>query len=94
MSGEVVLYDVEAHVATITLNRPDKANTLLMEMIAGPNESLARANRDPDVKVIVLEGAGDNFCGGFDFSGGLEHYGGIPESGYDPGLDVHNVTNQ
>ena len=94
MSEVVVLYAVHEGIATITLNRPDKANTLRTEVLAGLNESLASANRDPDVKVIVLEGAGDNFCGGFDFSGGLEHYGGIQEQGYDPGMDVHGVTNQ
>ena len=94
MSEDVVLYSKNKGIATITLNRPAKANTLRMEVIDGMNEFLADANRDTDVKVIVLEGAGDNFCGGFDFSGGLEHYDSIKESGYDPGMDVHWVTNQ
>ena len=93
MSKDVVLYSKNKGIATITLNRPAKANTLRTEVIQGLNDSLAEANRDPDVKVIVLEGAGDNFCGGFDFSGGLEHYGNIKEEGYDPGMDVHWVTN-
>ena len=44
--------------------------------------------------MIILEGAGDNFCGGFDFSGGLEHYNMITEDGYDPGLDVQFVTDR
>ena len=44
--------------------------------------------------MIILEGAGDNFCGGFDFSGGLEHYSMIAEEGYDPGLDVQFVTDR
>nr|MDJ0853525.1 enoyl-CoA hydratase-related protein [Myxococcota bacterium] len=94
MSEDVVLYSKSKGIATITLNRPAKANTLRMEVIQGMNDALADANRDTDVKVIVLEGAGDNFCGGFDFSGGLEHYGNIQEEGYDPGMDVHWVTNQ
>lgn len=94
MSEEVVLYAKQEGVATITLNRPAKANTLRMEVIDGMNERLAEANRDPEVKVIVLEGAGDNFCGGFDFSGGLEHYAHIQQDGYDPGMDVYSVTNQ
>ncbi len=93
MSEDVVLYAKRDGIATITLNRPAKANTLRMEVIQGLDARLAEANRDPDVKVIVLEGAGDNFCGGFDFSGGLEHYGNIQEQGYDPGMDVHWVTN-
>ncbi|MDJ0853123.1 MAG: crotonase/enoyl-CoA hydratase family protein [Myxococcota bacterium] len=93
MSDDVVLYAKNKGIATITLNRPAKANTLRMEVIQGMNDYLAEANRDSEVKVIVLEGAGDNFCGGFDFSGGLEHYGNIQEQGYDPGMDVHWVTN-
>ncbi len=94
MSEDVVLYSKNKGIATITLNRPAKANTLRLEVIEGLNRFLSEANRDPEVKVIVLEGAGDNFCGGFDFSGGLEHYDNIQEQGYDPGMDVHWVTNQ
>ena len=93
MSEKPILYAKSQGVATITLNRPAKANTLRMEVIEGLNTALADANRDRDVKVIVLEGAGDNFCGGFDFSGGLEHYGTVQERDYDPGMDVHWVTN-
>lgn len=94
MSEPMVLYRKENGIATITLNRPDKANTLRMEVIDGLDDGLRNANQDPDVKVIILQGAGDNFCGGFDFSGGLEHYDGIRERDYDPGMDVHWVTNR
>ncbi len=93
MSEDVVLYAKKNAIATLTLNRPAKANTLRMEVVQRMNDHLAEANRDPGVKVIVLQGAGDNFCGGFDFSGGLEHYGTIKEEGYDPGMDVHWVAN-
>ena len=94
MSEEVVKYQAANAIATITLNRPSKANTLRMEVIEALDQHLARANADPEVKVIVLEGAGDNFCGGFDFSGGLEHYAQIREQDYDPGLDVQFVTDR
>ena len=94
MTDPVVKYSKTQAIATITLNRPDKANTLRWEVIDGLNAALDAAQRDGDVKVIVLEGAGDNFCGGFDFSGGLEHYGNIQEDGYDPGEDVRLVTDQ
>lgn len=77
-----------------TLNRPAKANTLRMEVIQGVDRALEDANRDAAVKVVVLQGAGDNFCGGFDFSSGLDHYESIREAGYDPGLDAHWVTNR
>ncbi|MEM6555688.1 MAG: crotonase/enoyl-CoA hydratase family protein [Pseudomonadota bacterium] len=94
MSERVVLYKTEGAIATITLNRPEKYNTLRGEVIQGLDAALREANSDNAIKVIILEGAGDSFCGGFDFSDGLEHYGGIKEDGYDPGMDVHSVTNQ
>ena len=94
MSQPVVKYSKANGIATITLNRPEKANTLRMEVIEQMDQALATAQRERDVKVIILEGAGDNFCGGFDFSGGLEHYDNIVEEGYDPGEDVRFVTDQ
>jgi enoyl-CoA hydratase len=94
MSEESVLYSKSNGIATITLNRPSKANTLRAEVLAGIGSALEDANRDGEVKVIILEGAGDNFCAGFDFSGGLEHYGAIKESEYDPGMDAHWVSNR
>jgi enoyl-CoA hydratase len=93
MNEQVVLYSKSAGIATITLNRPSKANTLRMEVIEGLDDALRDANQDENVKVVILEGAGDNFCGGFDFSGNLDHYESIREGNYDPGLDVHWVTN-
>lgn len=93
MSYEMILYSKKDAVATITLNRPEKYNTFRMEMIQELDNALQDANMDNNIKVIVLQGAGDSFCGGFDFSGGLEHYEGIMEEGYDPGVDIHIVTN-
>jgi enoyl-CoA hydratase len=94
MTNEMVKYSKADGIATITLNRPDKANTLRLELLQELDDALADANQDNEIKVIILEGAGDNFCGGFDFSGGLEHFGILKESEYDPGLDVNMVTNQ
>ncbi len=92
--GQTVKYAVSGPIATITLNRPEKYNTLRPELLAELDDALRQANTDNDVKVIILEGAGDSFCGGFDFSGGLEHYEEIAEEGYDPGMDVNLVVNQ
>ncbi|MDP6377153.1 MAG: crotonase/enoyl-CoA hydratase family protein [Pseudomonadales bacterium] len=89
-----ILYDKQDRIATITLNRPEKHNTLRGNVISGLNTTLTDANQDDAIRVIVLQGAGDAFCGGFDFSGGLEHYEGIKEANYDPGMDMHSVTNQ
>jgi enoyl-CoA hydratase len=94
MSEEMVKYSKNGAIATITLNRPDKFNTLRFEMLDELEVVLRDANRDDAIKVLVLEGAGDSFCAGFDFSGGLEHFPGITEDGYDPGVDHHLVTNR
>ncbi|MCB1675340.1 MAG: crotonase/enoyl-CoA hydratase family protein [Halioglobus sp.] len=88
------LYAKSGAIATITLNRPEKYNTLRPSLLADLEDALRQANTDNDVKVIILEGAGDAFCAGFDFSGGLEHFGEhMAEAGYDPGLDVNTVVN-
>ena len=89
MADNVVKYAKAGAVATVTLNRPDKHNALRTDMALGIEEALKAANRDSDVKVIVLEGAGDSFCAGFDFSNGLEHHQVFREDGYDPGMDIY-----
>jgi enoyl-CoA hydratase len=94
MPDDVVLYGKKNHIATITLNRPEKYNTLRTEVLEGLRQSLERANKDAEVRIIVLEGNGDAFCAGFDFSQGLDHFEAIKEENYDPGMDMHWVTNQ
>jgi len=87
------LYSKSGPIATITLNRPEKYNTLRPSLLDDRDDALRQANTDNEVKVIILEGAGDAFCAGFDFSGGLEHFEGITEENYDPGMDVDLVIN-
>ncbi|MEM1139780.1 MAG: crotonase/enoyl-CoA hydratase family protein [Pseudomonadota bacterium] len=88
------LYTTAGPIATITLNRPEKYNTLRPSLLADLDDALRQANTDDEIKVIVLEGAGDAFCAGFDFSGGLEHFDEkLTEGHYDPGMDVDFVVN-
>ena len=63
---EVVLYSVEKHVATLVLNRPDRMNTINGPMLSRISELLVAADRDPDVRVVVLTGTGRAFCAGLD----------------------------
>lgn len=65
-----VLYAVDAHVATITLNRPDRQNTISGTMLAALSEYLLKADRDQDVRAIVITGSGKFFCAGLDLRGG------------------------
>lgn len=63
-----VLYSVEGHVARITLNRPDKRNALNDAVITGIKGSLRDADHDERVRVVVISGAGKDFCSGADLS--------------------------
>jgi enoyl-CoA hydratase/carnithine racemase len=65
--GEV-LYEVADHVATITLNAPERLNTISGAMLHDLSEHLLAADRDRDVRVIVLTGAGRAFCAGLDLA--------------------------
>jgi enoyl-CoA hydratase len=95
MEFETLLYTTEGPVGTITLNRPDRLNTIVPPMPEELEQAVAAANRDPDVKVLVLRGAGRSFCAGFDFSGGLAHWGPqlTTEGRWDPGKDMIGVTS-
>lgn len=63
---DLILSRVEDHVCTITLNRPDKRNALTTEMIEAFHALVADLGRRPDVRVVVVEGAGASFCAGLD----------------------------
>jgi enoyl-CoA hydratase len=62
----VVLYRVDAAVATITLNRPDAANAQSMALINALDEAFDRAERDDEVRVVVLAANGRHFSSGHD----------------------------
>jgi len=63
-----VLYSVEGHVARITLNRPDKRNALNDAVITGIKGLLLDADHDERVRVVVISGAGKDFCSGADLT--------------------------
>jgi len=61
-----VLYEVEGGIAVITLNRPERLNTISGPMLASVSQRLLEANADPKVRVVILTGAGRAFCAGLD----------------------------
>jgi len=63
-----VLYEVADHVATITLNRPERMNTISHRMLNELTGHLVTADADPDVRVVILTGTGRAFCAGLDLS--------------------------
>src|SRR5271163_2315256 len=68
MPNQETLYEVVKRVATITLNRPDKLNAWTAVMEQEVRAAMAEAERDENVRVIVLTGAGRGFCAGADMS--------------------------
>jgi enoyl-CoA hydratase/carnithine racemase len=66
MTGESVLYEVRGAIAVLTLNRPERLNALTDEMQVRYMDLLDEAAADPDVRVIVVTGAGRGFCAGAD----------------------------
>jgi methylglutaconyl-CoA hydratase len=64
----VLRYEVEAGVATLTLNRPDKRNALDGALVAALKEGLDRAAADASVRVVAIAGAGKDFCSGADLA--------------------------
>jgi len=95
MSYETLLYDVDGAIATITLNRPERLNTIVPPMPDEIESAVRTANGDVKVKVIVLRGAGRSFCAGFDFSGGFHHWdeGMTTDGEWDPGKDFAMATS-
>jgi enoyl-CoA hydratase len=93
---ETLTYETADSVARITLNRREQLNTIVPPMPDELEASVHRASVDPDVKVIVLRGAGRAFCAGFDFGGGFHHWDeGITTDGqWDPGKDFAWATSQ
>jgi len=63
-----ILYSVEQNIARVTLNRPDKRNALDDEIIDELKDAMARSAGDGDVRVVLIAGAGKDFCSGADLS--------------------------
>lgn len=84
-----MLYAVDDAIATITLNRPETLNTIVPPMPDELERCVEEAVRDPEVRVIVLRGAGRAFCAGFDFGAGFHHWDEAltTDGRWDPGKD-------
>ena len=67
-NNELVLYKLDGPVACLTLNRPEKKNALSEGLIAALKDNLKRASRDEGVRVVMINGAGSDFCSGADLS--------------------------
>jgi enoyl-CoA hydratase/carnithine racemase len=59
-------YDVTDHIATITLDRPEVKNALNRELYARLEQAFLHAHADPEVRCVIVTGAGSAFCSGDD----------------------------
>jgi len=80
MSYRSITYWVDGRVAAITLNRPERLNAISLDMPGEIAAAVEEANRDDGVHVIVLAGAGDGFCSGYDLVEFAEKTGEQPGS--------------
>jgi enoyl-CoA hydratase/carnithine racemase len=82
MGTNELLVEVADHVATVTLNRPERLNAFTATLTSALRESMVRLGRDGDVRVIIVTGAGRGFCAGADMAllQGLAQGGALPNT--------------
>jgi enoyl-CoA hydratase/carnithine racemase len=74
MDYEHILYDVDDHVATLTLNRPAQLNAFTSRMVHEMIGAFDRADGDDDVRAVIVTGGGRGFCAGADLSAGADTF--------------------
>lgn len=91
---ETLTYRVHGTTARITLNRPERLNTIVPPMPDELERAVESAVKDPAIKVIVLRGAGRSFCAGFDFGPEFKKWNEklTTEGDWDPGKDMIQAT--
>ena len=80
-----VLTERDGHTLIVTLNRPERQNAINGEMLVRFYDACVLADEDPDVRCLILTGAGGNFCSGTDLK---EMAGGHQNEPLPDGLDV------
>ncbi len=71
---EDLLAHIEDGIAVVTMNRPERRNALSADMLGAMAKTFAEIEVDPEVKCLVLTGAGKGFCAGGDVKGMAESY--------------------
>jgi enoyl-CoA hydratase/carnithine racemase len=89
---EDVTYAVADGIATLTLNRPERMNTISGPMLDRLTELLVQAEQDPAVRVVLLTGTGRAFCAGLDLNSATKGEGiGSSSSAMSATLDLRNT---
>ena len=66
MKAPALLTEKRGHIIIVTLNRPDKKNAVNAEVLCRLNDAWIELDEDPELRVLILTGAGGNFCSGMD----------------------------
>lgn len=74
MQYETILYEVADHIATVTLNRPDKLNAFNSQMAQELIDALDRIDADDNVRAVIFTGSGRAYCAGADLGKGAETF--------------------
>lgn len=87
-----VRYEVADGTATLTLDRPERLNTISHAMLDMLAALLTRANDDPAVRVVILTGAGRAFCAGLDLNAATSGDGiGASDARHPPTIDLRTA---
>ncbi len=90
MNYETILFELTNNAARLTLNRPDRLNSFNVQMHAEVAEALTAVERNPDIRALLITGAGRGFCAGQDLSDRAVAPGG---AGVDLGESLENRYN-
>jgi len=81
MAFEHILFETEHGVAKLTLNRPEVLNSFNRAMAAEVRQALSHAGSDPEVRAVLITGAGRAFCAGQDLAEAMPKEGPAPDLG-------------
>ncbi|MBW1686991.1 MAG: enoyl-CoA hydratase/isomerase family protein [Deltaproteobacteria bacterium] len=77
----------DGHVATVTLNRPERMNTISQDMLSAMSEALLTCDNDPSIRAIILTGEGRAFSAGLDLNDAASNEG-ISRGGFELGVKL------
>ncbi len=76
MDYEQIIFEISDQIATITLNRPERLNAYTWKMSMEMWDAIMKVENDPNLRVLIITGAGRGFCAGADLSGGAKTFDG------------------
>lgn len=91
-----LLIEQRGRIAVITLNRPERLNAISRDMLNELSKKMVEANKDPEIRCIILTGAGRGFCSGLDLvdvGGGGIGSGGASSGGNRPARQLFDLRD-